>query len=751
MTDELQQCRAALAQAQTECRSLRVVVATMPTGVIVADARGEITLVNPAALGMLGDRVHGSVFTLHVPYTVHQLDGTPVPTDDLPIVRALRFGDVCRDVTLLIRDDRGERMLAVCADPIRDADGRITGAFATLDDVTARIRTEEALRDSETRFRAFAEATTEAIVLHEQGKILEVNQTLADHLGYAIPDMLGQSVLIFTAPESREAMIRHIQDEDPGPYLAFSLHKDGSRTIGEIRARQIMYRGRPVRVVAMRDITAQEQAKEALRASEAKFRSLFEHMSESVTIDELVFDESGRPVDWIIRDINPAYERIFQIPRERAVGQRATVLYPFIQSSPEEYEGYARRLEAGEEVLMELDDVHTGRHLLISAIPLGEHRFSTVSTDITERQRTALEREHLLLEVERRAEELDVSFAAINNPILLFDKEQTIIRTNPALTALIGQEMVGRTHAEMVRMLTIRHPDGEPVREEESPVKRARHGEMVRDIHVRITDAHGRDYEMLISASPLQENHNIWGVVSYWQDITALHALQEQQQALLQMVSHDLRLPLSVIKGYEQLVTDELKAQGVNGLIQQSLAAIDRGITRMDVMIQDLVDVTRWEGGQLDIKSETVALSTYIAELLQRIQMAMETLRIQVALPPDLPAVRADYARLERILVNLLSNALKYSDPDTPVSLSARQEDGHVVVAISDQGRGIPPAVLPHLFERFYRAAETRKAEGIGLGLYITRVLVEAHHGRLWVESEEGKGSTFFFTLPVAG
>ena len=100
--------------------------------------------------------------------------------------------------------------------------------------------------------------------------------------------------------------------------------------------------------------------------------------------------------------------------------------------------------------------------------------------------------------------------------------------------------------------------------------------------------------------------------------------------------------------------------------------------------------------------------------------------------------------------MNMLSNALKYSDPGTPVCLQAREKDGQVVVTISDQGKGIAPEDLPHLFERFYRAKGTRKTEGIGLGLYITRVLVEAHGGRLWVESEVGKGSTFFFTLPVA-
>ncbi len=106
--------------------------------------------------------------------------------------------------------------------------------------------------------------------------------------------------------------------------------------------------------------------------------------------------------------------------------------------------------------------------------------------------------------------------------------------------------------------------------------------------------------------------------------------------------------------------------------------------------------------------------------------------------------------RLERILTNLLSNALKYSDPGTPVWMQAQPLDGEVRIAVKDQGRGIAPEHVPHLFEKFYRADSSRKAEGIGLGLYITRLMVEAHGGRIWVESEVGKGSTFSFTLPIA-
>ncbi|MHB9131247.1 MAG: PAS domain S-box protein [Armatimonadota bacterium] len=771
------------------------------------------------------------------------------------------------------RPDGATRTLLVLVGEIeRTPSGETARVFGVLQDITERKRVEEALRDSEARFRAFSESTSEGIALTEHGRIIEVNQTFTDHLGYTKEEMLSRSPLEFTAPESREEMIRRMQAGDPGPYTAVSLHKDGSRTIGEIRARNITYKNRPIRVVAVREITAQKRAEDALRESEslfrsladnanaiisivqgtrfvyvnpffahisgysreellnmetsqlvapqfremvmerarlrqaghtsipsryefavlakdgqerwvdfaagvtqyhgqtaiiviayditgskrienalreseAKFRSLFEHMSESVTIDEIILDSAGQPVDWIIRDCNPAYEHIFDTPREQAIGQRATVLYPFIEQVRPEFEAYAQRIERGEAVTTEFHDVRTGRHLLISAFPMGDHRFGTISTDITERKQAEQERERLLAE-------LDASLNSIADGVVIFAPDGTVVRINPTGERLTGFSE-GMTATPPEAGLTIpgmETPEGQPVPLESMPPIRALRGETLRgELLIFRPPLVPHPVWVSVSAAPLQlADGTQRGAVVVITDITALHDLQEQQRGLLQTVSHDLRSPLSVIKGYTGVVASSLASLGVNGVIQQSLSAIERGIHRMDVMIQDLVDITRWEGGQLELKREAVDLSHYLDDFLQQVSMALETARIQLELQADLPSVCADYARLERILVNLLSNALKYSDPDTPVRLGAWRQDSAVVIAVSDQGRGIAPEDLPYLFERFYRARKTeRKAEGMGLGLYITRVLVEAHGGQVWVESESGKGSTFYFTLPI--
>jgi signal transduction histidine kinase len=168
----------------------------------------------------------------------------------------------------------------------------------------------------------------------------------------------------------------------------------------------------------------------------------------------------------------------------------------------------------------------------------------------------------------------------------------------------------------------------------------------------------------------------------------------------------------------------------------------------MNRMIQDLVDSSKLEEGQLRIDRIPVDVASFALEVKHRMSMVLNMERASVETPEVAPPALADPDGLERILTNLISNALKYSDEEVVVRVEGI--DGAVKVSVIDRGPGIPPADLPRLFDRYYRAEGARAAEGLGLGLYITKMLVEAHGGQIWVESEVGRGSTFSFTLPAA-
>jgi len=166
------------------------------------------------------------------------------------------------------------------------------------------------------------------------------------------------------------------------------------------------------------------------------------------------------------------------------------------------------------------------------------------------------------------------------------------------------------------------------------------------------------------------------------------------------------------------------------------------------MMIQDLVDSARQEGGDIQLDRTPLPLRAFLAELLDQAGGMLDTERIRLDAPAELPPAHADPERLERIVLNLLSNALKYSPSDSTVTVSVRPQGSDLVVAVADRGTGIEPDDVPRLFERYFRARTGRRSGGVGLGLHIARTLVEAHGGRIWVESERGVGSTFSFTLP---
>lgn len=233
---------------------------------------------------------------------------------------------------------------------------------------------------------------------------------------------------------------------------------------------------------------------------------------------------------------------------------------------------------------------------------------------------------------------------------------------------------------------------------------------------------------------------------------SALRQLQERQDDLVHAVSHDLRNPLTAIMGQAQLLQRALGQMGLPGSDRaaRGAEAIAASAKRMNIMIQDLVDATRLESGQLQLATESLDLGSFLADLLERSGDVLEAPRVKTQVEAGLPSVQADPNRLERILLNLLSNALKYSPAETEVLIRAGRGDGEVVVSVVDRGVGIEAEDLAHLFERFYTARGIRKSEGLGLGLYAAGMLVGAHGGRIWAESEAGRGNSLSFTLPVA-
>lgn len=374
----------------------------------------------------------------------------------------------------------------------------------------------------------------------------------------------------------------------------------------------------------------------------------------------------------------------------------------------------------------------------------------------------AIQSARLYEELNRRMAELDAVINSLADGVIVYDPDAKIVRLNRAAADLLAYdaEEMDKPVSERSTKLGLADAHGRPLSADENPIVRAMRGEAVVGQEIMLHHPDGSVHRVAISVSPVHDAEgHVLGLVSSLHDITDLVELERRREEFLRIVAHDIRQPLTIIQGQAQLMRRAL-ASGNQARIENGLTAILTSAKRTNAMIRDLVDSVRLESGRVELDKQPVDLAGFVAEMLERMTGVMEAQRVRMEAGSGLwpgedgeegvPLVEADPDRLERILANLLSNALKYSTPGSEVTVTLGREDGAAVVSVADRGAGIAAEDLPHIFERFYRANGQHRAESLGLGLYITRMLVEAHGGRIWAESEPGVGSTFTFTLPLS-
>jgi two-component system phosphate regulon sensor histidine kinase PhoR len=259
-----------------------------------------------------------------------------------------------------------------------------------------------------------------------------------------------------------------------------------------------------------------------------------------------------------------------------------------------------------------------------------------------------------------------------------------------------------------------------------------------------------------ISIAPVMSaSGELAGAVAVLHDISEVRRLEQVRRDFIANISHELKTPLATILGFaETLLTGALEDEQHNrrfvGIIREQAAGMAK-------LTEDLLDLSRIEAGQFKLEFEPVALSESVANAAQAMEPAIKEKRLTLSfdLPASLPRVRADRMRLRQVVAVLLDNAIKYTSQGGRVAIRAfpSEDQKMVTVEVEDTGMGILSTDLPRVFERFYRVdkSRTRQTGGYGLGLAIARHIVEIHGGRIWAESEVGRGSTFSFTLPAAG
>ncbi len=277
-------------------------------------------------------------------------------------------------------------------------------------------------------------------------------------------------------------------------------------------------------------------------------------------------------------------------------------------------------------------------------------------------------------------------------------------------------------------------------------------GEEIHNQELEMRRADGSSVWVSLSVRPIRDKEGrVVASRSAIVDITERKRLDQMKDDFIGLVSHELRTPLTVIMGCLNTVLSEgarLSPEDTQQLLEDAAQETES----LSHLLGNLLELSRAQAERLFLYTEPISIQDAIEETISKISRQSPAHQFSIDLPKGLPLVEGDSLRLERILFNLLQNAVKYSPPGSQTRVFAREEREQLVIGISDQGSGISPRDQARLFRPFERlgSSEPSSAKGIGLGLLVCKRLVEAHGGQIWVESEPGQGSTFFFTMPFS-
>jgi PAS domain S-box-containing protein len=649
--------------------------------------------------------------------------------------------------------------------PLLAPDGTVESIGGHTRDTTERRRAEEQLRRATDRLEAAHTAAELGMWSWDvQADHLIADRNLAFFFGIderaAAEGMSAEPYILRVHPDDQPLMRERLADAlaQGGTYAVEYrvLGADGTERWVASRGRaKLDAHGKPqwLNGVVL-DVTERKRAEEALRQGEAKYRALFESIDEGFCLIELLFDAGGTAHDYRFLEANPAFEK--QSGLVGAVGRTIRELVPnhdehwFTTYGTVALTGVSARFENFAAGMRRFFDVYAFR----TGEP-HERQVAVLFKDITAKKAAEAERQRLLQEVQAERQRLEQVFAQAPVAIVVFRGPEFVIElANPFYQALVpGKELVGRRFAEVVPELGQHVWDafhrvldtGEPFVANEWLVP-----------YDRDRDGVPEEHWFNVVYHPLRDSDGpVTGMVAVCSEVTTqvlarqeLERVNRGLEEFAHVASHDLQEPLRMVNSYSQLlvrrlgkdVTDEQKA---------FVGFIQGGVKRMETLIQDLLAYSRTVHTVDEMVTSEASLEEALAQALTVVDTSLTETGAAITHVP-LPTVRGDTTQLSHVFQNLLSNALKYRKPDTPleVHISARRQEGEWVISVRDNGIGFDPGQAERIFGLFKRLHRDDEYPGTGLGLAICRRIIERYGGKMWAESELGKGSTFHFSLP---
>jgi PAS domain S-box-containing protein len=360
----------------------------------------------------------------------------------------------------------------------------------------------------------------------------------------------------------------------------------------------------------------------------------------------------------------------------------------------------------------------------------------------------AVQNAQLYEQTSREKRRLDAILDSVADGILILSNDHYVERSNPAFARMYGKpqaEILNQPHAEVIRWAEVTHgPElddavagGWPLTPNATLYVE---GDLLR--------VDGSPLPVGVTYAPLlTQGGQLLNVIASVRDVTRFRKAEELQSTFISVISHELKTPVALIKGYVGTLRRE-DVSWDSETVHDSLEVIEEEADHLADLIENLLDASRLEAGALAINASDLSLPRLAERLVERFRTQTDKHEFVVDFPQGYPVVLADEARITQVLQNLLSNAVKYSPKGGQIRVFGEERPEQVVVCVRDDGPGIAPADIPHIFDRFYRAEEAqRQTKGAGLGLYLTRAILEAHKGSIWVEPQT-QGAMICFALP---
>ncbi|WP_257446590.1 PAS domain S-box protein [Archangium lipolyticum] len=776
----------------------RLLVESQDYGVFMVSPTGAVETWNRGAQRLEGYRAHeviGSPVSVLFPPDV---TGNGLP--ERLLMEAARVGRAEYEGWLVRKG--GELfwgLLTVSA--VEDESGHLRGFSMLARDVTQRKRTEQELRRSEEYFRLLVGSVQDygVFMLSTQGTIETWNQGAQRLKGYRAQEIIGSPISRFFPPEelekrTPERLVEQALLNGSATYEGWMVRKGGARfwalaTLSAVEDAEGNLQG--ISNVA-RDLTERKRAEDTLRESEERLRLLLDSLQD---YGVFMLSPDGHIASW-----NPGAERMKRYKAEEIIGAHVSRFF-----RPEELQkglpqSLLRRAEAEGRAEFEGWMVRKGgstfwASLILSAVRDREghlHGISNVARDLTERMRTERAMSFLSEVGTVLAGSLDYH-TTLNTVARLathsLAQACVVEMLEDTLLHPVAVAHVDPAHELLVQKAMRSIPNEPQKGHGVARVVQTGQSELLPDLSDVgwITEALGLGDSTLLRdlgaqsylCVPLTARGKTFGAMvlvagpgrrydsedlRLAEELASRAALAidnarlyEQSQKAIRMreevlavVSHDLRNPLTIIRTGAAQLFSEARGAEPRGKAPRIIERIGRAADRMIHMIRDLLDFSSIEAGQLRIEAAAHIANELVTESVEMLQSiaADKGVRLDKELEPSNLKVQCDHDRIMQVLSNLVGNAIKFTGEGGSVMVRTRDEGARVVFSVSDTGPGIAEKDRAHIFDRYWQA--TRRArDSFGLGLAITKAIIESHGGTIWIESTEGQGTTFFFTLPV--